>query len=157
VIQVWSGELSKVLRVLHSVTVSQVWSGESCKKLRVLHSVTVSQVWSGESCKKLRVLHSVTVSQVWSDESCKKLRVLHSVTVSHVWSGESSNELRFIRGFPGCDVYHNTTQRHNPEDLDLKYHHHESLKILINIYMFIVRHALAFNTESRNSFRMCPG
>jgi hypothetical protein len=39
--------------------------------------------------------------------------------------------------------YHNTTRRHNPEDLDLKHHRRESLKLasvklfLISFYLFI--------------------
>jgi len=42
-------------------------------------------------------------------------------------------QLEISRDLLGCDdemlaPYHNTTQRHNPEDLDLKHHRRESFK-----------------------------
>jgi hypothetical protein len=41
--------------------------------------------------------------------------------------------------------FHNTTQRHNPEDLDLNLHHRKNLKSLIVIYDGVSK---SFRTES---------
>jgi hypothetical protein len=41
--------------------------------------------------------------------------------------------------------YHNTTRRHNPEDLDLKHHHREGLKTPILCSVFFYHIALYFN------------
>jgi len=38
----------------------------------------------------------------------------------------SEESIRFLYSFH----YYNTTQRHNPEDFDLKHRRHESLKVL---------------------------